>query len=137
MSISTTKFWRKTFPVDAVRLTLDNYKQIADYLGWDYREGATGPYIIENDHPLASEAGIGDWLVKGESRDMYLVYNDEDFLAAFRTDTERMAEDEQYAKVHELVMGAMRKQDAATYHGESNGMDLVAHETTKRILREL
>jgi hypothetical protein len=46
--------------------------------------------------------------------------------------------DEKFAKVHQLVMDAMRKQDAATYHGQSSdGMDIVAIETTKKILEEI
>jgi hypothetical protein len=35
--------------------------------------------------------------------------------------------------VLQLVMAAMRKQDAATYHGDQQGMDLVAKETAEQI----
>jgi hypothetical protein len=35
--------------------------------------------------------------------------------------------------VLQLVMSAMRKQDAATYHGDQQGMDLVAEQTAEQI----
>lgn len=137
MSFTTTTFWRRTYSVQAVRLTLDNYKQIADYLGWEYHEkGPDGPYIGDT-HPLAPEAGIGDWVVKGDAGEEILTYAHDDFLEQFRTHSEQISEDEKYAKVFELVTKAMRKQDAATYHGDSTGMDLVAIETTKKLLEEL
>lgn len=137
MAITTTTFWRKTYSVDAVRLTLENYKQIADYLGWDYHEkGPDGPYIGDT-HPKAPEAAIGDWVVKGEAGEEFLTYGHDDFLEQFHTHSERISEDEKYAKVFELVTKAMRMQDSATYHGDTNGMDLVAIETTKKILNEI
>lgn len=136
MSFTTTTFWRKTYSVDAVRLTLDNYKQVADYLGWEYHETADREPYIE-DGPSAPEAGIGDWLVKGGAGEEFVIYDHDDFLEAFRTHSEQISEDEKYAKVYELVAKAMRKQDAATYNGDSSGMDLVAIETTKKILNEL
>lgn len=143
MSITTTTFWRKTYSVDAVRLTSDNIRMVGEAIDAEYCESMVEIDTI-TDEPIRYlklneklAAYIGHWIVKGEAGEEFLVYDDEDFLDAFRTHSEQLSEDEKYAKVYELVSKAMRKQDSATYHGDSSGMDLVAIETTKKILNEL
>jgi hypothetical protein len=132
--IKTTTFWRKTYPVEAVRLTLDNYRQIADFLGGDYFEDSPhqGPYILVG----GVEAVIGDWVYKMPN-DSYRLDDYEDFLKDFHTHDEQMAKDEKYAKVFQHVVSAMSTQASATYHQDTDGMDLVAIETVKKILGEL
>jgi hypothetical protein len=139
MSFNATKFWRKSYQVEALRLTLDNYKKVADYIGWEYYEDSAhqGPYI-QHPGPNGDEAVIGDWLVRKESDlSFYYVFNHEDFLQRFGTHSERLATDEKYAKVFQIVVTALQIQAQATYHGDTDGMDLVAIETTKKLLEEL
>ena len=47
---------------------------------------------------------------------------------------DKVRDEEKLARVTELVMAAMSKQDAATYFGDTRGMDLVAEAFAKRIL---
>lgn len=136
MNVATNKFWRKTYSVEAVRLTLENYKLIADFLGGEYFENSAhqGPYIQFN----REEAVLGDWVVR-ITETMYLTFSHEDFVKKFQTHAERQNNDEKYAKIYALVKGAMIKQDTATYHGESCSaeMDLVAIETVRKLMEEL
>lgn len=132
-------YWSKTYPIKAVRLTRENIRPIAEELGGGYFEIPKGygdervsiPYI----EYYGSRAGIGDWYVIISDLRKFLKH--EEFEGNFWKHTEEAAENEKYANVYQLVMYAMRKQDAATYHENSDGMDLVAAETTKRILGEL
>ena len=55
------------------------------------------------------------------------------YLEMAATD-DKVRDEEKLALVTELVMAAMSKQDAATYFGDSRGMDLVADAFAKRIL---
>lgn len=135
--VKSTKFWRKSYSVEAVRLTLDNYRQVADFLGGNYYEDTKkGPYIRFGGNG-APETFIGEWVVR-ITDDFYTSFSHEDFMGKFQTHSEHMAEDEKYAKVFQLVQKAMLAQDSATYHGDgAGGMDLVTIETTKKILDEL
>lgn len=133
----STVYWRKTYKVEAVRLTEENAMQIADFMGADYWPASTnfGPEKHAYIQYMAEKAFIGDWIVMIGTRWEFYVH--EDFLQKFRTHSEQETQDEKYARVFQLVTSAMHKQDAATYHGDSTGMGLVAIEITKRILEEL
>lgn len=129
-----TTHWRKTYTVEAVRLTLDNMQRISDWLGADYSE------IPDED----SKANIqrmgdigydGDWILK--RGDQYEFIGHEDFMQEYWTHPEQLASDEKYARVFQLVCEAMVKQDKATYHGDTRGMDLVAKEITEKLLRAI
>jgi len=132
--LKSTPFWRKSYRVDAIRLTEDNYKQVAIELGGEHFEGGSchEPYIVLGglDFP------VGFWVVKLPNGN-YQFEEHEDFLREYHAHAERNAEDEQYAKIYAHVVSAMNRQASATWNGDSNGdMDLVAIETTKSILGE-
>lgn len=133
--IKSVTYWRKTFSVEAVRLTTDNMQQLADFLGASHitkhKKNADEFYIDYG----GDEGYAGEWLVRNE--DNYYFLGDEEFLKAYRTHSEQESEEARYAKVFQLVISAMNKQSSATYNGDQNGMDLVAIETTKKILKEL
>lgn len=77
--METTKFVRKPFPVDAVRVTLENIDEVAAWCGGEVRLGAGRPgrkveietYIkVPADRPLnekQTQAYIGDWVLKAET----------------------------------------------------------------------
>lgn len=132
MDVKPSIFWRKSYRVQAVRITTENIENIANELELEYIS-KTIPYLTAERKGFGH---IGDWVVVYNNDD-FEFFKDEEFAEDFRTHSEQLSTDEKYAKVYELVIGAMRKQDAATYHGDSNGMDLVAIETTKKILNEL
>lgn len=134
-NVETVKVWRKSYPAEAVRLTEDNFRQIAGYLGGDYYEpvGKT-PYIK---YGTQSETTLGDWVVQF-SGELCLSFTHEEYAQKFLTTTERLSTDEQYARITELVRRAMIAQDAATYHGDGEGdMTLLLETTVKKILNEL
>lgn len=142
MDAKPSVFWRKTYRVEAVRITTENIRDIAEHLGLEYGEepNTFGPdKKTPVPHITSVRKGygfVGDWVVVYPNED-FRFYPDKVFAEDFRTHSEQLSTDEKYAKVFELVTQAMRKQDAATYHGDSNGMDLVAIETTKKLLNEL
>jgi len=134
MNDETNKFQRKTYTVEAIRVTRHNYKQIATSVKGEFVEGSPGgPYVKF----LEDVAFSGDWVVRFEDG-RYETFAHEDFVRNYQTHDEREKKDEKYAKIYGLVKAAMIKQDTATYHGESSaGMDLVAIQTTQKILDEL
>jgi hypothetical protein len=132
-NIKTTTHWRKTYPVEAVRLTPENMEVLADFLGTDYHDiGDSKPYILVEGLP----GYIGDWLFRiGERR--FEILPHEEFLDKFQTHSEQMTTDEKYAKVFQHITSAMHAQDVATYHGDTNGMDIVAIQTAQKIAHGL
>lgn len=132
-NVAAVTYWSKPRKVEAVRLTDANLEKIADFLGAELCvKSGKEPFIDYG----GDEGYAGEWLVQiGENT--YNFYSDEDFLSSYWTHDERMANDEKYSKVFIQVSSAMAKQDAATYHQDQNGMDLVAIETTKKIIGEL
>jgi hypothetical protein len=135
--VKSTTFWRKSYAVEAIRLTNDNYQQVTDAIGGTVGETEDGHPVVFFDSVVGKvESSIGDWIIQ-ISENRYYRMDPETFARKYNTHSERMAEDEKYAKVHNLVLQAMLKQDSATYHGDGNGMDLVAVEITKQILNEL
>jgi hypothetical protein len=136
--IVTTTWERRTFRVQAVRVTEENFFELAEWCGGTWT-GAVGTnryanrYItIQGRGNSTARARIGDWITRLGDANNYRVYQSKTFLEAFR---EIVSAEQRYAEVHQVVMNAMHKQDAATYNGEaSKGMDLVADKATRDIL---
>jgi hypothetical protein len=130
-NVETIKQWRKTYQVEAVRLTSDNMKTLADFLGADY-------YPFQEPHIgyRRDEGYEGEWLVKKDEKYFFMAHDA--FLENYHTHSERMARDEKYARVFQLVISAMKMQASATYHQDDTGeMDIVAISTTNAILGAL
>jgi hypothetical protein len=133
-NIKSVPYWRKAYRVEAIRLTLENMQQIADFLGGDYSDIPDG-MSKANIQYLGGIGWDGDWILKvGEN---YEFIGHEDFMTGYHTHSEQLSTDEKYAKVFQIVVTALQIQANATFHGDTDGMDLVAIETTKRLLDEI
>lgn len=132
MDSTPSVFWRKSYRVQAVRITTENIEDIANELDLDY-VNKTIPYLTAERKGFGQ---IGDWVVV-YSNDDFKFFPDKEFAEKFRTHSEQLFTDEKYAKVFQVVVAALQIQANATYHGDTDGMDLVAIETTKRLLEEL
>lgn len=138
MSIKATKFWRKTYGVEAIRVTPENLKELADLLNADSIE--TGPNQSKCINLGGMPVVIGDWVVH-VTENFFSVFSHEDFVNKFWTHSEREAggESDKYARIFALVRNAMVQQDAITYHGDGSNaeMDRIAVETVQKIMGEL
>lgn len=139
--MDTTNYWRKTYHVEAVRLTPDNIRKIVEEIDGAnlvdmsslVLDAPSGESCIEMNVDKREYAYIGDWISHVENS--FAVHSHEDFMQKFWTEAEELTEDTNLAKVYQLVVSAMQKQGKATYHGDGlDGMDLVAMQTTKKIL---
>jgi len=138
MGTAPTIFWRKSYRVQAVKITEENIGEIAEHLGVDYIGEPTDRDDISTPHLLSARKGygcIGDWLVVYQNDD-FRFFPDKVFAEEFRA-PEQLSADDKYAKVHQLIVNAMHIQAQASFHGDTDGMDLVAIETTKKLLEEL
>lgn len=140
MDAKPSVFWRKSYRVEAVRLSPENIQNVAEEIGAEYYVSANRYNRLKGGPVPTLElnldmARIGDWVVK--NGDNYTFLDHEEFLREFTTHSERLASDEKYAKVFQIVVSALQTQAQATFHGDTDGMDLVAIETTKKILHEL
>lgn len=140
----TTTYQRKTFRVQAIQLTKDNLAEVSRWCDGEVRIETSGPggglgeaYVIVkigqiNGRPQHANAYAGDWVTRLSVENNFRVYKDKSFKEAF----EEMNRDmKKYAEVHSVIVNAMRKQDAATYNGESSRrMDEVADKATRNIL---
>lgn len=142
--IKTTTYWRNSEPVEAVRLTEENIQNIAYTLGALFDPVGNG--YGEDDDPVPNmlsgkdRAFVGDWVITNSSHDAGHVFvSHATFMSKHKTHSERIADDEEYARVYLIVAGAMNKQESATFHdrGASDEMELVTIYATKAILREL
>ena len=134
MDIEPSKFQRKTYNIKAIRVTPDNLKALAEELKADSIE-------VEKEGLVINLGGlgvmVGDWVVELPGG-KFQIYSHEEFVEDYQTHSERGNHDEKYAKIYGLVKAAMVKQDLATYYSQgSAGMDLVAIQTTQKILDEL
>lgn len=134
---------RKSYGVQAIRLTELNIREVAENFGCDYSEepngfGSDTKTPVPNIMILGKRTFIGDWVVNVEGELSPRFYTHEEFMHKFWTHAEEEVADEKYARVYQLVQAAMSKQDAATYHGDGYGdVHLVAVEVTKAILGEI
>ena len=132
--METHRYWAKSVSIEAVRITPENMRELeyeTEVIYFVQPNGET-PYLLCRGGRYVP----GDWVVvKG---DFTNCYTHEDFSKKYWTHSEHMAEDEKYARIYQLVRGAMNKQDIATFNGGDNvGMDFIAEDTTQRILRAL
>lgn len=138
--LKSTPFWSKPRRVDAIRLTEENIRKVADEIGGDYSWGTDEdptPSITYWNTSTGSWVTIGQW-VAVDAEGSVRFYDHEEFMRKFYTHAERQTEDEKYAKIYALVISAMNRQASATWNGDSNGdMDIVAIETVKKILGEI
>lgn len=142
--IVTTTYQRKTFRVQAIKVTEENMGELAEWCGGRVHIETSGPHGGLGDPyiavPISRIAGrvqtapakVGDWITRLTDANNFRVYRNKTFREVF----EEIANAEQkYAEVHAVIVNAMRKQDAATYNGESSrGMDQVADKATRDIL---
>lgn len=139
--IVTATYQRRTFRVQAIRVTAENIMELTGWCGGVLIDGhlpATNAWYIRvpvsniTGRQQTQEAHVGDWITRLTDANNFRVYKNKSFLQAFqeiRDDAQR------YAEVHSIIVNAMRKQDAATYHGESSrGMDEVADKATRNVL---
>lgn len=131
-NIKAVKYWRKSFSIEAIRLTKDNMRQIADFLGAEYCTKTRGSSYINYG---GDEGYTGEWLIKHGG--VFRFLGDEEFQKAYMTHSEQVSEDAKYARIFQLVASAMAKQDAATFQQDQTGMDLLVIETVKKIIGEL
>lgn len=139
----TITYRRKSYHVEAIRLTRENMRDIAEQnplRRFEYAEETdvlgkvgTTPHIRA---PYSGYGFLGDWLVIHE--DIVEFYTNQAFTQKFVTISEELSADEKYAMVFQLVIAAMNKQGIAVFNGDGNGeTDLVAAEAAKRILQVL
>jgi hypothetical protein len=133
---------RKTFRVRALCVTNSNMQQIAEWVEGEVVNAEKRRPFIRVSCGSKKEnrmAFVGDWITNlvhyndGETPEEpnYRVYNNHTFLQAFQR---IMAEEEKYAKVHELLMKVRTAQDTATYHGESSeGVLLLIEQVAREI----
>lgn len=141
-SDTPSRYWRTSYPVMSVRITEGNIREIAEHLGLDYNDkpnqfGPDKTTPVPNiSAPKKGYGFVGDWVVVYDNDD-FRFFTAAAFAEKFHKHSEQLSKDDQYAKIHQLVMNALHIQDAATYHGDNTGMDLVAEQTTKKILEQL
>lgn len=134
------EYTRKTFTVEAVQVTPENIGEVATWCGGEvkttydpgYDENVTCVILQTSPSYLGEMSALAypsDWITR--IGDRYKVYNDNVFQRAFDK-VEPMTD--LHAGVQQLVRSAMVKQDVATYHEDTTGMDTVAEDTTKKIL---
>lgn len=97
-------FQRKTFQVQAVKITASNIRQMAEWCGGQYMTPENrAPYIVvPRGHNGNTVRGyIGDWVTRLSSANNYHVYKDHVFREAFK---ELPGEVEKLSKVaHEIL----------------------------------
>ena len=87
MAVATEKYARKPLIVDAVKVTKDNFEEVAAWCMGDIREPEGEPkYIRVRVHkptnPRQTKAQIGDWILYTEAAG-YKVYTHKSFKSAF------------------------------------------------------
>jgi len=135
--IVTATYERRTFRVQAIRVTAENIQEVAEWCDGTIKDAdlpATNAAYIRvpayNRNP--TRARIGDWITRLGDSTNFRVYQNKTFLQAFR---EIFDEQKRYAEVHAILWNAMLKQDVATYNGESSkGMDIVADKAVRNII---
>lgn len=141
MDISIASYVRKSFGVDAIQVTSENMNAVAEWCGGEVRDqveikggvrnkNQAHIYLTAVGYRRQTMAFPGDWILcSGES---FRVYTDKAFKHSF----EPVGTNDKHAEVLRLVLSAMSKQDVATHFGESSkGMDLVAENVTKQIVK--
>lgn len=139
--ITPVLFERKTFRVEAVHVTRENLAEVAKWCEGEVKEGNRHPDDIEKYVDVVvnrigrirtEHAYPGSWISRLWEGSCFKIYSNKAFTEAFaRVDTHQS----RYDEILQMVLDAMLKQDAATYHGDGSGMGAVAKKTTEEILR--
>lgn len=144
MSVTTHDYVRKSFPVEAIQVTEENMKDVAEWCNGSVmrasvqKDGeASRPrnFIRMNINGARNSrqttAFAGDWILK--SAESFKIYTDKAFKGTF---TDPYKDQDLVSIVEQKVLTAMKAQDVATYYGEgSDGPLLVASQTAKEIVQ--
>lgn len=88
--LETTKYARKPFHVDAVRVTAENMAEVAQWVNGDIRPDKDGKQFVKVRvaRPMSerqSQAYVGDWVLYAGTG--YKVYTHKAFLASFEQES--------------------------------------------------
>jgi hypothetical protein len=143
MTITPNKFTRKTFSIEAILVTRENMHDVAEWCGGKvnstFENGQEpGSFVrVPISQPRNHRPDMAfpekHWVLRTNSG--YSVYTKPGFESSFVL--VMLDNAKRYADVHTLVWAAMIAQDAATYHGDTRGMDILADATVKKILNIL
>lgn len=81
MSVITTRFIRKPLYVDAVRVTAENFKEVAEWCQGDITEDYIRVRVHNPKTPRQTRAYIGDWILYTDRG--YKVYMEKAFKNSF------------------------------------------------------
>jgi hypothetical protein len=127
-------YWRKSYSVKAICISKNNIEDVADALGGKVLtyEGTTQAFGVASNY---GRADLGDWYITIANLNQIL--SPEQFMKRYWTHAEQTSEDEKYAKIFNLVMSALSHRDQATrFNDDIGGMDLLAIQTTKKIMEQ-
>jgi len=145
MSITTGKFTRKSFNVEAIQVTAENMAEVAEWCGGSVKDARDLPrwsgntpawYIQVPVMPSKAktfkpnQAFVGCWVV--HTNQGWTVYTRKGFGVSFEP-----VDENKFTAVLKLVREAMSKQDVATYHGVSSEVSGLDEETTHQIFEVL
>lgn len=139
MPVVTATYERKTFRVEAVRVTSTNMDEVAEWCGGRLVDSSNygRKHVMvptgKNSESLAP-AFVGNWITCLDKGRSFRVYKERSFLEAFRG---ILSETERFAKVHEMLLKLALAQDRATYHGDSSGEMILLVEKTAREICEM
>lgn len=136
---------RKTFTVQAIQVTADNVRGLAEWCGGnvivyfpdisrqsgDYRAGQTCVEVVigsVNGREKKARAYPGDWITKLHDTDNYRVYRNKTFLETFE---EVRSEIEKYQMVLDLVEEAMA---GNSYNVDESGNVIHSNEISQKIM---
>jgi hypothetical protein len=139
MPVVTATFERRTFRVQAIRVTKENMREISEWCGGDLartldenqREYISVTVGHVNGRPRLARAYAGNWVTRLTEGNNFRVYKDKSFTEAF---SPILSDAQKRSCVLQLVKAAMREQDVATYQGESKSTGNTAEVITDRIL---
>lgn len=137
--LESSVFVRRTFSIKANQITEENAREIAKWCGGtvsrtldDYEALYILIPVKIAGRPQEIKAWVGDWVTCSSAGKGFKVYPDKSFRVAFESPAINM---ETFAKVHQLVLSAMSRQDVCTYNEASSEATPYAEEVAKLILR--
>lgn len=102
MTIQTARFARKPFEVEAVQVTAENFKDVAEWCGGEIKTFPNEEFIKIKVARVLNErqtkAFIGDWVLKAGQG--FKVYTNKAFLKSFDPVEVKAVYDEQDALIH-------------------------------------
>jgi len=106
MNVEMNTFQRRTYNVQAVRVTPENLQHIAGSVKGEFVEGSRNASYVKF---LDDVAFVGDWVVQFEDG-RYETFSHEDFVRDYQTHAERENKDEKYAKIYARIKATMTTQ---------------------------